>query len=207
MNSRLLLLFLLLAGFMIIWSDDQKKADEYLASVKQEKQSPEFVLNCFPENNLVAKQLEKLNQWSTGIANFDPTRMQSIDMTIKELFPSPLKIASLCPEEEKVVAELRKMQASQPKEEAKDSWYYIKTASKVLNWMRQQSDAVKLEEQQLLLMNETPLMDRIADEIYKSIEKSFQQIQSMTETYRQAVERTEKTSRIASEPKSDSKVQ
>ncbi len=207
MNSRLLLLFLLIAGFMVIWSDDQKQTDHYLASLKQENVSPEFVLNCFPENNLILMHLETLDYWACEIANFNPSQMQSLDVTIKECFPSALQTASNCPVEEEIAVYDSEIQIEDNSELTPKPLSYLKTASKDLNWMRMQSDAVNLSEEQLLLKAETPLMDRIADDINKSIEESFMQIQIMAEDYKQALEKIEKSSRIASEPNSKTQVQ
>jgi hypothetical protein len=208
MNSRLLLLFLIIASFIVIWSDDQKKTDTYLASLEQEKVTAEFTLNCFPEYNYLTQQLQTLDQWTFEFTNLDPSNIQSIDITIKDCFPSSLTTASLCPVEENISEKQIDAETRKATENSEKPMSYLRTASKILNWMKTQSAEMNSKNHdQLLLKLETPLMDRIADEIIESINESFQQIQIMTETYQQAMEKTEKSSRIASEPKSDTIIQ
>ncbi len=208
MNSRLLLLFLIIASFIVIWSDDQKKTDTYLASLEQEKVTTEFTLNCFPEYNFIAQQLQTIDQWSSEFASLDPSNIQSIDITIKECFPSSLSTASLCPVEENNSEIQIETDTLKTNELSEKPMSYLRTASKVLKWMKIQTDEMnQRNHDQLLLKMETPLMDRIADKIAKSLNESFQQIQIMAETYQQAMEKTEKSSRIASEPNSKTIIQ
>ena len=205
MNSRLLLLFLLIAGFIVIWSDDQNKTESYLASLQQDEKKSEFVLNCFPDNTIVQNQLKTLDLLVSELAAFDPHNLQSIDITIKECFPSALKTATLCPAENRMVQEGNS--SPEEAEEISNPLSYLRTASTVINWMHDKADARSLNEEQLLLKADMPLMDQIADEIYKSIEEVFLKISIMAEDYQQTIEKIEKNSRIASEPEKESSLQ